>query len=527
MNSPQKKDNQAANSSVRRLTLRKLPASTQIKSIHKETAINHPKATTTPEITSSADTTDNAQEELFFYKNWARFADIMQIQNGQTSEDWGNHLLSNLVPFVKGFQAALYLKNVEDEQDGDEEEAVESYRITGGYALDLEQMQQVINYGEGTIGQVAKSRQKSHIVHSGDENQFKSVATTIEFPVHSIVTLPIIYQEEVYGVLEILFYQPVEEKYLDFLHRINSNIGANLCLFLKDEQINLQNQYLNHQLQQTRNHLIISEEFRKIHTNLTESVMYASNIQAAILPSESSFKKVFNDYFIMYKPKDIVSGDFYWLAQVIKRNKDNRSTSRTTFLAVVDCTGHGVPGAFMSMIGNMLLNEIVSKKGVTNPAKILKMLHIGIRSSLKQSQGQNKDGMDVCLCKIVQKDKGEFKITFAGAKRQLYYSENGQLFKKKGTRRSIGGESQVNAEPFTNEVLELSAGEKLFLCTDGFKDVASPKRRNFGLRKLETLLQEGIRQDMSQHKDLLIEQLQEHQQNTAQRDDITLIGIQL
>ena len=525
MNSPQKKQNQSTHSKVRRLTLGKFPASTQIQPIYPK----ENNTLDTPDKIHSSDldhqNINEAQQELFFYKNWARFADIMQIQNGQTSEDWGNHLLSNLVPFVKGFQAALYLKAVEDEHDEDAEP--ESYRLIGGYALDMEQMQQVIHFGEGTVGQAAKSRKKSHITHNSQENQFKAIASTIEFPVHAIVTLPIIYQEEVFGVLEILFYRPVEEKYLDFLHKINSNIGANLCLFLKDEQINLQNQYLNHQLQQTRNHLIISEEFRKIHTNLTESVMYASNIQAAILPSESSFEKLFNDYFIIYKPKDIVSGDFYWLAQVIKRNQDNKSTSRTTFLAVVDCTGHGVPGAFMSMIGNMLLNEIVSKKGITDPAQILKMLHIGIRSSLKQSQGHNKDGMDVCLCKIVTKNKEEFKITFAGAKRQLYYTENGQLFKKKGTRRSIGGDTQVNAMPFANEVLELTAGEKLFLSTDGFKDVASPKRRNFGLRKLETLLQEGIKQEMAQHRELLLTQLREHQQNTAQRDDITLIGIQL
>ncbi len=528
MNYLQQQENQSGHTKIRRLSLSNVPATAQVKALPKEE--QHPSDTNNavPEVHSnpqSKEDIDRSQQELFFYKNWARFADIMQIQNGQTSEDWGHHLLSQLVPFVKGFQAALYLKGVEDEHD--HEDAPQSYRLIGGYALDLEQMPQVIHQGEGTIGQAAKSKQKSHIVNNGQERRFKAVASTVEFPVHTIVTLPIIYQEEVFGVLEILFYQPIEEKYLDFLHRINSNIGANLCLFLKDEQINLQNQYLNHQLQQTRNHLIISEEFRKIHTNLTESVMYARNIQAAILPSASSFEKLFNDYFIIYKPKDIVSGDFYWLAQVIKRNKEQNHTLKTTFLAVVDCTGHGVPGAFMSMIGNMLLNEIVIKKGIIDPAQILKMLHIGIRSSLKQSQGQNKDGMDVCLCKITPKSKHEFKVTFAGAKRQLYYTENGQLFKKKGTRRSIGGDSLINSAPFSSEVLELSAGEKLFLCSDGFKDVASPKRRNFGLRRLETLLQEGIKQDMAKHRDLLLEQLQEHQQNTAQRDDITLVGVQL
>lgn len=468
-------------------------------------------------------TQEDTNEDLFFYKNWARFAQIMQIQNGQDSQDWANHFLQHLIPFVEGFQATLYIKNIEDE----DEDLPESFRLIGGYALDITNAKETVKVGENTIGLVAKSHQKSHIITPEQTPVFKATNTTIQISVHSVLTLPVIYQEEVYGVLEILFHKPVTEQHLHFLDKVNNSIGANLCLLLKDEKIRLQNDYLNHQLRQTRNHLIISEEFRKLHTNLTESVEYAQNIQNAILPSESSFDKLFQEYFIIYKPKDIVSGDFYWMMQTINRDKDHRQLSKTTFLAAVDCTGHGVPGAFMSMIGTMLLNEIVTKKGVDSPARVLKMMHIGVRAALKQSAGQNKDGMDICFCKITPKDTDQYEVVFAGAKRPLYYSENKQLFKKQGSRRSIGGDIQIKGETFENHTMHLSAGDKLFLSTDGFKDVASPKRRNFGQQRLELLLQQGLANSLPEHRKLLLSQLEQHQQDAQQRDDITLIGVKL
>lgn len=500
-------------------TLSNIPAKRKLE-LNKETSIQFNQTMNT----SDELPTQSPEDELFFYKNWTRFADIMQIQNGQNSENWANHLLQHLIPFVQGMQATLYMKNIEEEG---EEDACDSFRLIGGYAVDVTLLKETIGLGDDTIGLVAKSQQKSHLVSSENELSFRAIISTQNIPVHSILTLPVVYQEQVYGVLEILFHQPAEQQYLVFLDKINSNIGANLCLLLKDEKIRLQNDFLNHQLRQTRNHLIISEEFRKLHTSLTESVVYAQNIQNAILPSDSSFVKLFQDYFIIFKPKDIVSGDFYWLAQVVNRDKENKKIEKTTFIAVVDCTGHGVPGAFMSMIGTMLLNEVVSKKGIDDPARILKMLHVGVRAALKQSEGQNKDGMDICLCKVKTKDTDRYKVTFAGAKRPLYYAENKQLFKKAGSRRSIGGDAQAKGVNFVGHEIELSSGDKLFLSTDGFKDVASPKRRNFGQKRLEMLLQQGAGNTMAEHCKLMLDSLQAHQQDTQQRDDITLIGVQL
>ena len=140
--------------------------------------------------------------------------------------------------------------------------------------------------------------------------------------------------------------------------------------------------------------------------NINASIQYAQNIQRAILPVQNQISNLFES-FIIYRPKDIVSGDFYWFTQI----------NNTAFLAAVDCTGHGVPGAFMSMIGNSHLNEIVIEKQITNPAKILTLLNEKIIVSLRQDETANKDGMDVCFISIDLKSN---EITFSGAKRPLY-----------------------------------------------------------------------------------------------------------
>ncbi len=445
------------------------------------------------------------EDELSFYKDWARFTDIMQVKPAQSCQDWAHNLLKQLIPFVKGFQATIYMKTSTD-----------TLELIGGYAISTERVKSSIRIGEDTVGMVAKTKQMNYIVPPSSSGQFQSISGA-SIPITGILTFPITHQDQIQGVLEILFYQPMIEKRLQFLKRIASNMGTNLCL-LANAQVQARNETLNQQLQ-------TSKEFRKLHAHLSESMNYASHIQAAILPNPSSFAKVFSDYFLIYEPKDIVSGDFYWFSQIINKEKDDCKAKKITFAAVVDCTGHGVPGAFMSIIGNALLNEIVNNKGVTNPAHILKMMHIGIRSRLKQSQGQNKDGMDICLCKIEACTSGNTKVTYAGAKRPLYYLKDGVLDKLNGDRRSVGGEAQNT--PFTNQYLELSRGDKLFLSSDGFKDIANPKRKSLGLRKFESLLNKGASLNATQHGKLMLDEFKAYQKGTPQRDDVTLLGVQL
>jgi serine phosphatase RsbU (regulator of sigma subunit) len=256
---------------------------------------------------------------------------------------------------------------------------------------------------------------------------------------------------------------------------------------------------------------VISSKNKKI----IDSIRYAKTIQEAILPAPLQMAEAFNDYFILYKPKDIVSGDFYWFY-----HDKNR-----TFIAAVDCTGHGVSGGFMSMIGNALLNEIISKQKIVEPAKILEKLNQQIKIALKQDEKGNDDGMDICLCLIEQQDERSSKLTFSGAKRPLYYirQENNNIETLKGDVKSVGGK-QYKHRSFTEQELVLNKGDMIYLTSDGLADQNDVNKRKFGSTRLKEMLNQNAYLSMDEQKNLLDKALEKHQEGTEQRDDITLIG---
>ncbi len=255
---------------------------------------------------------------------------------------------------------------------------------------------------------------------------------------------------------------------------------------------------------------------------IKSSIEYARRIQNAILPMEEKLYTCFES-FIIYYPKDIVSGDFYWYSNMMQ--EDNKEH----VIAVVDCTGHGVPGAFMSMIGNMLLNEIINELKINCPSKILEQLDDEVVCSLQQEHTENSDGMDVCLCKI-KKIKDDYRLEFSGAKRPLflYRKEKNEIEIHEGTRRSIGGfNKNKKNNKFQNIILDAKPGDILFLSTDGLVDQNSEERKRFGTAKLANILKKNIELDMEKQKEACIEALKQHMKNVPQRDDITLIGLRL
>lgn len=266
-------------------------------------------------------------------------------------------------------------------------------------------------------------------------------------------------------------------------------------------------------------------ELEKEREHTMGSIRYGLTIQQAILPLKS-YIDVFFESFIIYRPKDIVSGDFYWFSNV----PSDGTEPDKIFMAVVDCTGHGVPGAFMSMIGNRLLNEIVNEKKMSNPKEILNLMDIGVIKALKQSQTNNDDGMDICLCAIEHKEDDSLKITFSGAKRPVFYYEHGSQKIKilKADRRSIGGyRPKMGAYPFTNKVLRLKNKDIIYLSTDGLIDQNGPERRRFGSPRLIKTLEKNLTKEMDEQKIALEEALDQYQQKEPQRDDITFLGIKL
>jgi serine phosphatase RsbU (regulator of sigma subunit) len=259
--------------------------------------------------------------------------------------------------------------------------------------------------------------------------------------------------------------------------------------------------------------------------NITASIRYAKTIQQAILPDLSAIKKYF-DVFVLYHPKDIVSGDFYWFHE----NQTETSGGKRLLLAVVDCTGHGVPGAFMSMIGNRLLNEIVYERKIDDPKEILDILNTEIRSALRQEQTDNNDGMDISLCRFVLQASGEVFLTYAGAKRnmQIIKKERKEVIKLKGDRISIGGagDSKDNIA-FRDQEMQLSKGDHLYLSTDGIVDQNGPDRSRFGSNRLEEILFKYSRFSMEEQEYSIRQEIERFRQNEDQRDDITLLGIKI
>lgn len=263
----------------------------------------------------------------------------------------------------------------------------------------------------------------------------------------------------------------------------------------------------------------IEQEIKEKNKKISDSINYAQRIQTSILPDTSFLQKYFPRSFIFYRPKDVVSGDFPWFVK-----KDE-----TFYVAAVDCTGHGVPGALLSFIGYFLLNNIVNVDDNFEAAKILELLHQGVRSTLKQNdEGNNgRDGMDLALCKI---DKENKVIQFAGAHNPLYLLRKGELIEYKGSRKGIGGKPLLKKieKDFENHVINYEDGDKIFIFSDGLPDQLGGERK----RKYQS---KRIREALTEKEDLTMAHFSRHfssdfydwMGDEKQVDDVLLIGIEL
>ncbi|UZR93390.1 PP2C family protein-serine/threonine phosphatase [Chondrinema litorale] len=266
------------------------------------------------------------------------------------------------------------------------------------------------------------------------------------------------------------------------------------------------------------------EEVNEQNLKITDSIRYAQTIQYAILPQESYIKRFINDTFILYRPKDIVSGDFYWFATVYDKQKKRE----IVYIAAIDCTGHGVPGAFMSLIGYTILNDIISKSMILGTNDILEQLNIGIYTVLKQYENMNDDGMDVCLCQIDYLDDTNVMVNFTGAKRPLYVVKNkgGNIQYLKGNNKTIGGVQKKN-KIFTTENVYLQKGDLIYLTTDGLLDQNNKNNRKFGKQKFSELLNQVNKLPLKEQHAIFEKALDDHQEGVPQRDDITVICVKV
>ena len=251
---------------------------------------------------------------------------------------------------------------------------------------------------------------------------------------------------------------------------------------------------------------------------LNKSLEAAFTIQNAILPFDRELKKMASDYFVLYKPKDIVSGDFYWVHSII----------HTVFVAAVDCTGHGVPGAFMSLIGSTLLDRIVKLEHTYDPAEILSRLNEEVLVILRNNNFKSDTGMDVSLCALEYGEHMQVRITYAGARRPLYFVRDATraLQEIKGDRMHVGGVKTFERD-FTNHEITLYQGDSIYLTSDGYIDQNDEQRKKFGKARFQELLQSIGHLPMEEQYQTLLDQLKNHMEGTEQRDDILVMGLKL
>ncbi len=265
--------------------------------------------------------------------------------------------------------------------------------------------------------------------------------------------------------------------------------------------------------------ILILEQKNKIaliHKDLTDSIQYAHHIQTSLLPEKNYLDKIFTQYYILYKPKDIVSGDFYW----IKKIKDK------IFLAVADCTGHGVPGAFLTMLGISYLNEILQSKAEMKAHEILNVLREKlVNSLLKENQEkQTQDGMDIAFCII---ETHTNKLYFSGANSVAYLIRQGNIMELKGNKMPIGIHVKIN-ESFTSSEYNIISGDELILFSDGYKDqIGGENEKRIKSSLFKQLLLEAYPYDLEEQKQHLEKFLLNWKGNYEQTDDILVLGIKL
>lgn len=279
-------------------------------------------------------------------------------------------------------------------------------------------------------------------------------------------------------------------------------------------------------------------QIEKQNKDITSSINYAKQIQEALLPTEDILKSILPESFVLFKPRDIVSGDFYWFTGYSGKTSTNSASHRHHIklsnipqdesgfiIAAVDCTGHGVPGAFMSMIGFNLL-ETISRSGVVKPNEILNDQHKSIRYLLKQSKSDNRDGMDMAICVIKENGK---KLEFAGAKNPLYYITNGELFHIKGDPVPIGGIQKEGRREFTLHTIDITSPTYFYIFSDGYTDqFGGTDGSKFSSKQFKELLLEIHQRPMEEQQEILNQRIISWMgESNKQLDDIIVIGFKL
>ncbi|HMT28291.1 MAG TPA: response regulator [Bacteroidia bacterium] len=286
-------------------------------------------------------------------------------------------------------------------------------------------------------------------------------------------------------------------------------------LLEKEKLILQQNEMLELQVKERTLEIQHQKELIEVkNREILDSIYYAKRLQEAILPNKNLLTNLFPESFILYYPKDIVAGDFYWLG-----------TGSRAILAIADCTGHGVSGALMSMLGMSLLNQLVNGKKITDPAILLDLLHVAVVEALNQKENDSNEGMDIAICCF---DEQSNSFHYAGANRPLWLIRKGELITYPADKMPIGGVQIQNRPSFTNHTLQLHPGDRIYLSTDGYADQFGGEfGKKMMTKNLKELLSNSSDTTMHDQGIMLHDFFEKWKGNHEQVDDVLMMGIEI
>lgn len=333
----------------------------------------------------------------------------------------------------------------------------------------------------------------------------------------SLFALPIILNDKIKAFLILenkLFRNAFSPSHIESISLLCSQLAISI------ENIRLYESLENKVLKRTEDLKKANLELEDKNIKITDSLNYAHTIQSTILPKNSDLLNHIKNFFIIWKPCNIVGGDFYWF----------KKTNYGFFIAVIDCTGHGVPGAMMTMSANSILDRIINENINCNPSDVLNNLNIILKTTLNQNNFSKKDllkedGLDIALCFI---NKSKSHLTYSGAGISLYYNNNDDIIRIEADKQSIGYRRSKQDYIYKNHTIELKDNRMFYITTDGFEDQNSETSNlRYGRKKLMELMKKIHKIPLNNQKKYFENSLSEHMGNVEQRDDITLLGFKI
>ena len=314
-----------------------------------------------------------------------------------------------------------------------------------------------------------------------------------------------------------------QQKYI-----IWAGVMGGLCLFVFlgfTIKSNIQKKKTNKQLKGFNDEIIAQKNIIEVkNQEITDSITYASRIQQGVIPDEEELKLLLPNHFVFFKPRDIVSGDFYWATKV--KSKTNPESNRAV-VAVVDCTGHGVPGAFMSLVGNTLLNQTIGRSAIANPAQALDYINQQLPKTIKSklSTGTIKDGMEVAMCDF---NFDTLTMQFAGANSNIYIVRNGEIQIYRGDKQPIGESFSGTIINYTNQIISLQKNDCVYLISDGYADqFGGVKGKKFKYKQLENLFCSIAEKNVAEQREILATAFNDWKSNHEQVDDVLIMGVKI